>query len=56
MFAMIQPEIGLANIYPVIYLTIALNSIEGKNQWYDITICTNLPINTISFLVNTGQA
>ena len=24
-----------------------------KTQWYNITICTNLPINTISFLVNT---
>ena len=24
-----------------------------KKQWYDITICTNLSINTMSFLVNT---
>ena len=30
-FALIRPEIGLTNIYPVIYLTIALNSIEKKS-------------------------
>ena len=54
MFAVIRPEIGLTNIYPVIYLTIALNSIEEKTvPRYDITICTNLSINTMSFYVNT---
>jgi hypothetical protein len=32
MFATIRPEIELTNIYPVILLTIALNSIEKKTS------------------------